>query len=47
MFVELKCINVISEIIKFDFWGEKNYVTACLKNGQILIFKILASLIKF
>jgi len=40
MFVELKCINVISEIIKFDFWGEKNYVTVCLKNGQILIFKI-------
>ena len=40
MFVELKCINVISEIIKFDFWGEKNYITACLKNGQILIFKI-------
>ena len=40
MFVELKCIDVISEIIKFDFWGERNYVTVCLKNGQILIFKI-------
>ena len=40
MFVELKCIDVISEIIRFDYWYEKNYVTLCLKNGQILIFKI-------
>ena len=40
MFVELKCIDVISEIIKFDFWPKKNYVTLSLKNGQILIFKI-------
>ena len=40
MFVELKCIDVISEIIKFDFWPEKNYVCLSLKNGQILIFKI-------
>ena len=40
MFVELKCIDVISEVIKFDYWFEKNYVTLCLKNGQILIFKI-------
>ena len=40
MFVELKCIDVISEITKFDYWFEKNYITLCLKNGQILIFKI-------
>ena len=40
MFVELKCIDIISEVIKFDFWFEKNYITLCLKNGQILIFKI-------
>ena len=40
MFVELKCIDVISEIIKFDFWAEKNYICLCLKNGQILLFKI-------
>ena len=40
MFVELKCIDVISEITRFDYWYEKNYVTLCLKNGQILIFKI-------
>jgi hypothetical protein len=40
MFVELKCIDVISEVIKFDYWFEKNYITLCLKNGQILIFKI-------
>lgn len=40
MFVELKCINVISEVIRFDYWFERNYVTLCLKNGQILIFKL-------
>ena len=40
MFVELKCIDVISEVIRFDYWFEKNYITLCLKNGQILIFKI-------
>ena len=40
MFVELKCIDVISEIMKIDFWFEKNYITLFLKNGQILIFKI-------
>ena len=40
MFVELKCIDVISEITRFDYWFEKNYITLCLKNGQILIFKI-------
>ena len=40
MFVELKCIDVISEIIKFDFWVEKNYICLSLKNGQILLFKI-------
>ena len=40
MFVELKCIDVISDVIKFDYWFEKNYITLCLKNGQILIFKI-------
>ena len=43
MFVELKCIDVISEIIKFDFWPEKNYIALSLKNGQILIFKIFIS----
>ena len=40
MLVELKCIDVISEITRFDYWFEKNYITLCLKNGQILIFKI-------
>ena len=40
MFVELKCIDVISEIMKIDFWFERNYITLFLKNGQILIFKI-------
>ena len=40
MFVELKSIDVISAVIKFDYWFEKNYITLCLKNGQILIFKI-------
>ena len=40
MFVELKCVDVISEIIKFDFWPDKNYICLSLKNGQILIFKI-------
>ena len=40
MFVELKCINIISEVTRFDYWSEKNYITLCLKNGQILIFKI-------
>ena len=40
MFVELKCIDVISDIIKFDFWPEKNYICLSLKNGQILLFKI-------
>ena len=40
MFVELKSIDVISEIIKFDFWSEKNYISLSLKNGQILLFKI-------
>ena len=40
MFVELKYVDVISDIIKFDFWSEKNYVAISLKNGQILLFKI-------
>ena len=40
MFVELKNIDIISEVIKFDYWPEKNYINLCLKNGQILIFKI-------
>ena len=43
MFVELKSIDVISEIIKFDFWPEKNYISLGLKNGQILLFKIFIS----
>ena len=43
MFVELKSIDVISEIIKFDFWTEKNYISLGLKNGQILLFKIFIS----
>ena len=43
MFVELKCIDVISEIVRFDFWSEKNYICLSLKNGQILIFKIFIS----
>ena len=40
MFVELKSIDIISEVVKFDYWPEKNYINLCLKNGQILIFKI-------
>ena len=31
MFVELKCIDIISEVIKFDYWPEKNYINLCLK----------------
>ena len=40
MFVELKSIDVVSEVIKFEFWYEKNYLCVSLKNGQILLFKI-------
>ena len=40
MFVELKCLEVISEIIKIDFFDEKNIIILGLNNGQILIFEL-------
>ena len=40
MLVEIKCIEVISEIIKLDFFNEKNIIILGLNNGQILIFEL-------
>ena len=40
MVVELHCLEVISEIVKIEFWQETNVVTLGLNNGQILIFKL-------
>ena len=40
MLVEIKCIEVISEIIKLDFFTEKNIIILGLNNGQILIFEL-------
>ena len=40
MLVELKCLEVISEIIKIDFFYEKNIIILGLNNGQILIFEL-------
>jgi hypothetical protein len=40
MLVELKCLEVISQIIKIDFFPEKNIIILGLYNGQILIFEI-------
>ena len=40
MLVEIKCIDVISEIIKLDFFPEKNIIILGLNNGQILIFEL-------
>jgi len=38
MLVEIKCLEVISQIIKLDFFPEKNIIILGLNNGQILIF---------
>ena len=40
MLVELKCLEVISQIIKLDFFPEKNIIILGLNNGQILIFEL-------
>ena len=40
MVVELKCLEVISEIVKIEFWHSNNIITLGLNNGQILIFKL-------
>ena len=40
MFVEINCLEVISEIVKIEFWQEENIITLGLNNGQILIFKL-------
>ena len=40
MVVEIHCLEVISEIIKIEFWDKGNVVTLGLNNGQILIFKL-------
>ena len=40
MMVEIKCLEVISQIIKISFFSEKNILTLGLNNGQILIFEL-------
>ena len=40
MLVEIKCLEVISGIIKIDFFQEKNIIILGLNNGQILIFEL-------
>jgi hypothetical protein len=40
MLVEIKCLEVISQIIKLDFFPEKNIIILGLNNGQILIFEL-------
>ena len=40
MLVELKNLEVISQIIKIDFFPEKNIIILGLNNGQILIFEL-------
>ena len=40
MLVEINCLEVISEIVKIEFWEENNIITLGLNNGQILIFKL-------
>ena len=40
MLVELKNLEVISPIIKIDFFLEKNIIILGLNNGQILIFEL-------
>ena len=40
MVVELHCLEVISEVIKIEFWYAKNIITLGLNNGQILIFRL-------
>ena len=40
MVVELHCLQVISEVIKVEFWYAKNVITLGLNNGQILIFRL-------
>ena len=40
MVVELHCLEVISEVIKIEFWYSKNIITLGLNNGQILIFRL-------
>ena len=40
MLVEINCLEVISEIVKIEFWEENNIITLGLSNGQILIFKL-------
>ena len=40
MMVEINCLEVISEIVKIEFWDKNNIITLGLNNGQILIFKL-------
>ena len=40
MLVELKRLEVISQIVKIDFFSENNIIILGLDNGQILIFEI-------
>ena len=40
MVVELKCLEVISEVVKIEFWYANNIITLGLNNGQILLFKL-------
>jgi len=40
MMVEIHCSEVISEIVKIEFWQQSNIVILGLNNGQILFFKL-------
>ena len=40
MVVQIKCLDVISEIVKLDYENGRNIISLGLNNGQILLFRL-------